>query len=133
MELRVLTDVNGAGTILVVEDDDRIRKLTLLVLRSYGYRTLEADDGKSGLATFLRHRNEVDLVVSDLVMPHSGPEMADEVLEAEPSAKIAFMSGTVSELPRHLKDLPILEKPFTANDLVRFVRQCLQTTSESVR
>jgi DNA-binding response OmpR family regulator len=56
----------------VVEDDETLRKFCLWVLRSKRYRILEAFDGKVGLAMFLRHREEVDLVVADIVMPHSG-------------------------------------------------------------
>lgn len=114
-------------TILVVEDDVSVRQFSLLALQKHGYRTLEACDGKSGLATFLRHQDEVDLTLTDVVMPHPGPEMVEQILRFKPSAKIAFMSGTASraELPRNLRQIPILDKPFTSQRLLAFVKEWL--------
>jgi len=120
--------VASPGTILIVEDDDAVRRFSLFVLRNQGFRTLEAFDGESGLAAFLRHKHEVDLVLTDVVMPQcSGPEMVETLLDVDPSARVVFMSGTpeCSELPEHLKKLPMLRKPFTADSLVEFVQQFL--------
>ena len=117
----------GPITILVVEDDEAVRRLSLSLLRSLGYRTLEAFDGKSGLATFMRHEDQIDLTLTDVAMPHSGPEMVDQILRVDPEARIMFMSGTASpeELPAHLKRFPLLQKPFTYEALARGIRRCL--------
>ncbi len=98
-----------------------------MALRHHGYHTLEAFDGRTGLAAFLRHRDDVDLVLTDIVMPHPGAGMADEILRHTPSAKIIFMSGTagVSEFPQHLKRFPLLKKPFTITDLLHAVGNAL--------
>lgn len=114
-------------TILVVEDDESIRELAVMILKQHGFHTLEAPDGRIGLAAFLRRRGEIDLVLSDLVMPHSGVEMAEQILRAAPSARIIFMSGTagITDFPVHLKRFPMLHKPFTSGALVQAVRDAL--------
>ena len=120
--------MTAPGTILVVEDDAFVRRFSIFVLQEHGFRTLEAFDGESGLDAFLRHKDEVDLVLTDVVMPQrSGPEMVETLLNVKPSAKVVFMSGTAepSEFPQQLKKVPILYKPFTAERLVNFVRQSL--------
>ena len=71
--------VKTPKTVLVVEDDEQVRRFSLNVLRMHGYRTLEAFDGEMGLATFLRHKHEVDLVLTDIVMPVPGPEMVEKI------------------------------------------------------
>lgn len=117
----------GVKTILVVEDDESIRQLALLVLRHHGFHTLEAFDGHTGLSAFMRHREDIDLVLTDLVMPHPGTELADQILRLTPSAKIIFMSGTagIADFPPHLKQFPMLRKPFTSEALIRAVRGAL--------
>jgi CheY-like chemotaxis protein len=98
-------------TILVVDDDAAVRNLSLTLLRRCGFRTLEAFDGESGLSTFLRHQNDVDLVLTDVVMPKvSGPQMVDKILESNPSVKVVFMSGTQNNtLPQcHRRELPVI-------------------------
>jgi two-component system cell cycle sensor histidine kinase/response regulator CckA len=112
-----------AKTILVVEDDEGVRQLALLALRHHGFHTLEAFDGHIGLSAFMRHREDIDLVLTDIVMPHSGAEMVDQILRFTPSANIVFMSGTAGapDLPSHLRHFPVLRKPFTTDALIRAV------------
>jgi DNA-binding NtrC family response regulator len=114
-------------TVLVVEDDPAVRNFTLMALRHHGYRTLEAFDGRSGLASFVKHSAAIDLVLTDVVMPVSGLEMAEEILKLAPSARIVFMSGMLglSELPGSLRGLPFLHKPFTAGRLIKCIEDCL--------
>lgn len=115
---------NDWKTILVVEDEEIVRQFALTVLRQAGYRTLEAFNGQTGLASFVRHRSEVDLILTDVVMPHSGSEMAEAILHVEPSMKIVFMSGTAgfASFPDQLKRFPMLQKPFTPESLLRTIR-----------
>ena len=119
--------VKTPKTVLVVEDDEQVRRFSLNVLRMHGYRTLEAFDGEMGLATFLRHKHEVDLVLTDIVMPVPGPEMVEKIWKVQPSAKIVFVSGTAgfSDLPIHLRTAPLLHKPFTVESLVKCVGSVL--------
>jgi DNA-binding NtrC family response regulator len=119
--------VRRYATILVVEDDAAIRSLCLGFLQREGYQTLEAFDGRMGLATFLRHLHEVDLVLTDAVMPHSGVEMAEQILRIGPDVPIIFMSGypSVSKMLKHLKRCRVLEKPFDLEKLSQMVRESL--------
>jgi two-component system cell cycle sensor histidine kinase/response regulator CckA len=114
-------------TILVVEDDEAVRQFTLMVLRHHGYHTLEAFDGQTGLAAYQRHREDIDLVLTDVVMPHSGADMAERILDSVPSARIVFMSGTagIGDFPADLKRFPMLHKPFTSVALLDTVRHAL--------
>ena len=118
------------ATILVVDDDECVRRFTLRALRSQGFHTLEAFDGNSGLASFIHNRNTVDLVLSDIMMSGcSGPVMVEKILRLEPCVRIAFASGTVGveSLPEHLRHVPVLEKPFDSKGLTKFVNNCLET------
>jgi two-component system cell cycle sensor histidine kinase/response regulator CckA len=113
---------------LVVEDESAIRGFCLRVLRKRGYRTLEAFDGKMGLAVFLRHQQEVDLVLTDVVMSHSGVAMAEEILRIRPDVSIIFMTSTmnVSQMPEGLKQCRVLEKPFGVEHLSQAVQDSLR-------
>ena len=128
--------MNESATILVVEDDPLVRRFTLTALQRHGYRTLEAFDGISGLATFSQHKTAVDLVLSDVVMPHAGPEMVEEILRLDPNTKVGFMSGTAGMmyvLPDCLKSVPLLHKPFTCDRLIEFVESCLRVRDRTVQ
>jgi DNA-binding NtrC family response regulator len=115
----------------VVEDDEAIRALSLLVLRNQGYRTIEAFDGISGLTSYLRHRTEVDLILTDVEMPGlTGPAMVERIVEVEPAVRVVFMTGMLNaaELPQHNgKGYDVLRKPFTFDKLAECVRNCLET------
>jgi len=120
---------NGQFTVLVVEDDDAVRRFSLAALRSAGFRTIEAFDGQSGLNAYLKHRVEVDLILTDVVMPEmSGPDMVEEILSLYPAAEVLFMSGTATPacVPAfNGRRYPVLEKPFTAQRLTASVKECL--------
>jgi two-component system cell cycle sensor histidine kinase/response regulator CckA len=117
-------------TVLVVDDDAAVRNLSLTLLRRCGFLTLEAFDGQSGLSIFQRHQTDVDLVLTDVVMPNvSGPQMVEKILASNPSVKVVFMSGTseIGSLPnRYGKEFPIIYKPFGADKLTTIVRECLE-------
>src|SRR5690606_14141364 len=85
----------GTETILLVEDDEAVRELTLSVLRAYGYRVLAASTGAEGFEVWKQHRNEVRLLLTDMVMPDgmSGLELAKLLRAADPGLKIICMSG----------------------------------------
>src|SRR5690349_5625232 len=100
--------------ILVVDDDDAVRRFAVLALQQHGYATLEASDGATGLQRFMENSERIRFVLSDIVMPPpAGPEMISEILRVKPAVSVGFASGTVerSELPDNLKRIPILRKP----------------------
>jgi two-component system, cell cycle sensor histidine kinase and response regulator CckA len=113
----------GGETILVVEDEDAVRRLTCRILSRQGYRVLEAPDGQHALNAWGRHGDEIDLLLTDVVMPGmSGKELAEEI-GIEP----VFMSGYTDDVVlRHgVEGLRLVEKPFDAETLLSAVRSAL--------
>ena len=122
-----LDDSDDAGsngeTILVVEDEPAVRRLTCRILTRDGYRVLQAPDGARALAMWDEHGEEIDLLLTDVVMPGmSGKELAER-LGIEP----VFMSGYTDDVVlRHgLEGLRLVQKPFDARTLLGAVRSAL--------
>ena len=115
--------------VLVVEDYAVLRRLVSQVLESTGYTVVEATDGEQGIECFREHSDEIDLILTDVVMPTlSGTEMVRKVLEVNPSMRIIFMTGTCANAGlRNMegKNFPVLEKPFTVQQLTNTVHECL--------
>ena len=124
---------HGPGTILLVEDEDVVREFARLVLQEQGYTIVEACDGKEALLLFARHAGRIDLLVSDVVMPHlTGPELARRLLEQAPALRVLFVSGhdrDNAELRELLESrrAHFLAKPFLPDDLARVVREILHS------
>jgi len=112
-------------TILIVDDDSAIRTLIQAILSNEGYTTLCAQNGYEALELSRKHTGEIDLVISDLVMPRMNGAVLGEHLAAEhPATAILFISGyrDMVELPDHSEFLP---KPFGADVLLCRVQQLL--------
>jgi len=109
-------------TILLVEDDDIMRSLTSKLLKEQGYIVVEAENGKLALEWAMAHPGQIDLLLTDVVMPAmSGPELAERLSTANPSLKTVYMSGYTGELmeaSERLKRGILLEKPFTRTALL---------------
>ncbi len=129
---------SGAGeTILVVEDNPDVRRLTIERLKILGYRVLEANDAFSALAA-LERRETVDLVFSDVIMPGmSGFELARKIKELKPSQKILLSSGFAGDVVGAGADVvhgfPMLRKPYSQTELGRSVRAALTSAREIVK
>ncbi len=122
----------GSETILVCEDEDSVRRLTVLQLREAGYRVIEAENGEQALRSAARADVPIDLLVTDVVMPGiGGKELSEELSVARPSLKALFVSGyTAHAVARHGfldQDLEFIEKPFSRNTLLARVRQILDS------
>jgi two-component system, cell cycle sensor histidine kinase and response regulator CckA len=120
----------GSERVLLVEDDDAVRSVTARVLRSAGYAVVEAADGPEALECFRADGVEVDLVLTDLVMPGmSGLELAEVIATERPDVKLLFTSGHTSDALARRKlderELHFVGKPFTAAELTRGVRAAL--------
>jgi PAS domain S-box-containing protein len=118
----------GQETLLLVEDDRAVREMTASFLRQLGYRVLEAPDGKQALEIFAAAEEPIDLLVTDVVMPEiGGPELRERI--ESPRIKVLFMSGYPGEAmaDRGLleRGAPLLEKPFTLQELARRVRDVI--------
>jgi CheY-like chemotaxis protein len=122
--------------VLVVEDQPAVRQLTSRVLTRHGYSVLEAASAGEALTIVEGHPGDVDLVVSDVVMPTmDGPEMVAILKKLRPHVKVLYMSGYAGDAIalRGGLDLTdtILEKPFTASVLLRAVREALGSRPRS--
>jgi PAS domain S-box-containing protein len=120
-------DAGGGETILVVEDEESVRRLVVEVLRRQGYEVMQAEDGVQALDVLGGNADVLDLVVTDIVMPKmGGPEVASRVREMRPDIKVLFMSGYSADADR-LEALAVagtafLAKPFTPTQLAAKVR-----------
>ncbi len=130
----VPTDLpHGTATILVVEDEAGVREIAVAILRSLGYRVLEAPDGDEGLRVFGAHATEIDMLLTDVVLPGKvrGRELAERITAIRPSVKVLFMSGyTENSIVHHgrLDDgMQLLGKPFKREQLARKVAETLGT------
>jgi len=120
----------GTETVLVAEDDPSVREVTVSILKSAGYRVLEAASGPEALDVCRRHPGLVDVLVTDVVMPGmSGRALATRMEAMYPGMKVLYISGyTDNIIARHgvLEDgLNFIQKPFTRIELLRKVRQVL--------
>jgi PAS domain S-box-containing protein len=123
-------DPDARETILVVEDDDRVRRLTITRLKMIGYQVLEASDGPKALDILTRGK-AVDLVFTDLIMPGgmSGREVAARARQLKPGVRVLLTSGYAEELVDgenlELEGLKVLRKPYHQADLVMALREAL--------
>jgi CheY-like chemotaxis protein len=130
--IRALRDdvPEGMETILLVEDENALRKLQVRILTDAGYRVLEATDGSHALRIAAEEVGEIDLIVTDIEMPTLGGRgMVDELHELSPGLRVLFMSGyTDHEILRrgiNTAETDFLRKPFTAGELCDAVRVVL--------
>src|SRR5882757_7241136 len=127
---RVATDLTGHGTILLVEDEEELRALNARGLKSRGYTVIEAGNGVEALEELEKQGRQVDVVVSDVVMPEmDGPTLMKELKQRKPDIKIIFVSGYAEDafdktLPDH-KQFNFLAKPFTLKQLVTVVKETM--------
>jgi len=138
VEARPQTLPRGSETILLVEDEEIVRAVARQVLEQAGYTVLEAANGKEALLTLAGHTGPVDLVVSDVVMPHmSGRELIDQLKTEWPNIRALLMSGyTDDAVVRHgilSAETAFIQKPFSASDLASKVRETLNSPKTSVR
>ena len=121
----------GQGTVLLVEDDPAVRSLSREILEMSGYLVLEAADGADALRIGAQHPGRIELVITDVVMPHMGGRHVAERLQIlRPETKILYMSGyTDDTVLRHgvaKAGAAFLQKPFTADALTRKVQEALE-------
>jgi signal transduction histidine kinase/CheY-like chemotaxis protein len=120
----------GSETILLAEDNALVRKLGQDVLQGVGYRVLSAADGQQACKLFEQHRDEIGLVILDVVMPQlSGPKILGRIREMAPDVPFLFTSGygerTVKTQFVHDEGLHMLQKPYAPQRLLLLVRQLL--------
>lgn len=115
-------DIQGKGTILVVDDESVVRLTTKLLLESLGYTVITAENGYEGMLYFIAHSNEIDLVIMDMIMPvMGGKEAIAKIHSCKPTIPIIIATGFTNEEDLHSlndrKRTQLLRKPFGRKEL----------------
>lgn len=132
-----ISSLEGAETILLVEDIDEARTLLANALETYGYRVLQSSNGREALSVFEAKDESIDLLLTDIIMPlMDGQELAHELLARSPLLKILFTSGYPSS---HLAESAefagrsaFVEKPYHSEDVALVVRKLLNDRLQHV-
>jgi CheY-like chemotaxis protein len=129
-ETEAILQLTGTETILVVEDEDAMREVAERVLVGHGYRVMTASNGLEAVAIVRRCQEDIDLLVTDVVMPKmAGREAAAAINALRPGIRVLYMSGYAQPVlsPAGVLDpgVVLVEKPFTAPLLLAKVREAL--------
>ena len=120
----------GQETILVAEDNATLRDLSRIVLESFGYTVITAEDGEEAITQFLENRERINLVLLDVIMPKkSGKEICEAIRKVSPKMKILFASGYTVEIISNKNweegGVDFIQKPFSSKSLLSKVRGVL--------
>lgn len=120
--------------VLLAEDDRPVRRLVVTELGRRGFTVLDAEDGRAALDLFLQHRDTIDIVVTDVVMPRmNGADLAKEVEKIRPGVKVLFISGHPERAGSGLDPTGatnLLMKPFTADTLAARIKEMITGKQE---
>jgi two-component system, cell cycle sensor histidine kinase and response regulator CckA len=124
----IVAPLGGNETVLLVEDEDAVRRIMSTVLKRQGYTVLEASTPIIALELFERHADEIDLLLTDVVMPvMGGPALAQRMVAIRPALRVLFVSGYTGLVPQqiHSPNVGFLSKPFQTGVLAARVREML--------
>jgi two-component system cell cycle sensor histidine kinase/response regulator CckA len=127
----------GTETLLLVEDDEAARGLWREMLETQGYRVIEAANGVDAIEVARAHSGSIDLLLTDVVMPWvGGRELSERLAESHPGLRVIFMSGYTADtiLRQGIAETgrPFLQKPFTAKQFVRKIRETLDARPHGI-
>jgi DNA-binding NtrC family response regulator len=131
--------LDGNERIIIIEDDEALRKIIVRTLEKYGYEVFAARSGKEAMELFSSDgQKKFDLLITDVIMPEmSGKDAADRFVEMFPGLKVIFISGyTDSIIVNHgIKngERVFLQKPFSPEEIARKVRDTLDVKTERLR
>lgn len=120
----------GTEAILVVEDDTQILFLIQTILSEYGYKVVAANSPLEAINIFKKHNTEIQLVITDMVMPGiNGVELKKELEKIAPNLKVLFMSGYAADVikSKEISDTEFIQKPFSIEEFCRKVREILDS------
>jgi CheY-like chemotaxis protein len=123
----------GNEMILVVEDEPELRDMALQVLEGFGYRHLEAGSGPEAMEVWKSRADEIDLVLTDMVMPGSmsGYDLAKHLITSRPGLPVVIASGySMEDISKELsgnKNISFVQKPYTLETLAKAIRTALDT------
>lgn len=131
------TAKKGSETILIADDEDGVRRLVHAILATNGYNVLEARDGVEALTLYEGNRSQVDMVVTDMVMPNmGGRELGERLYRLHPALRVLYISGyregPIGETA-YERELVFLQKPFTPAELLAKVRDLLDRQTPEAR
>ena len=120
----------GDETILVAEDNEEVRRLAKEILTSRGYTVIEATDGGDAVTRFLSHKDRIDLLLLDVVMPRmNGKETYEKIKKINPHVRVLFTSGYTGDVVLdkgvHDESINFISKPLSPDELLRKVREVL--------
>jgi len=124
--------LGGQGTLLLVEDEEIVRRPIGIYLRKLGYRVIEAANGNQAFSIWRQHREQIDLLYTDMVMPEgvTGLELADKLRSEKPQLKVIISSGYSTEIS--MQGVPVtagykyLPKPSPSATIAATVRECME-------
>lgn len=128
--IRSETETPGSETVLLVEDEEAVRELTIQILEMNGYSVISANDGVEAFETFKKSSDKIDLLITDVVMPRmSGRDLAGKIREINPDIRVLFSSGysddrSIMSDPSS-RNIDSINKPFTPEELGIKVRRLL--------
>jgi two-component system cell cycle sensor histidine kinase/response regulator CckA len=127
-------DLTGCGTVLLVEDENPVRKFGARALRNKGYKVIEAESGEAALEVIRNAAEKIDLLITDVVMPRlDGPGLVREVREIRSDIKVIFISGYAEDAFRQRldsdSDIDFLSKPFSLKQLATKVKDVIGASS----
>ncbi len=121
-----MASVGNPATILLVDDDEALRRFVRRILMQQGFHVIEASDGAEALEVASAYDQPVDLLLTDVIMPKvNGLALARRLLQERPAIRVLYMSGYMEKsmlLAKHPESV-LLQKPFTPETLIAAVRQ----------
>ncbi len=125
--------VGNGEKILVIDDERAFQEITKAIFSKHGYRVLTANDGTEAVAIFARHKDDIDLVMTDMIMPYlDGPATINALRRLDPEVPIIAASGMSEseKVTEQLTRITFLQKPFTTEKLLTAVAQALHSDSD---
>ena len=130
--------VKGCGTILLVDDEKTVLEVGVLLLEKLGYRVIQADSGKQAVKLFEKNRDDIDLVIVDIIMPEmGGGEVFDRIRQIEPDVNVLLSSGySINGQAREILDRGgrgFIQKPFTLQQLSQKIKATLRPAGNKAK